>query len=177
MNSKETAVILGILKVAYPNTYKNMDKDTANQTVALWQQILGEYPKEVVESVVTSYIAQDNEFPPTVGKINAEIKKITKPKQMTPQEAWNLVYKSIDYYKATENFNKLPEDIQKVLGSASQLREWACEDISSVPVNASNFMRSYQIMQKRKEEELAIPENIKQKLIGSQQKLLERNCI
>ena len=66
---------------------------------------------------------------------------------MTAQEAWNLVARAIrnSGYESRKEYDNLPPDIQRLVGSPEQLRDWAMMDSSTVhSVVASNFQRALQ---------------------------------
>ena len=70
-------------------------------------------------------------------------------------------------YGSKEEFEKLPPDIQRIVGSSNMLREWAMMDTETVQsVVASNFQRDYLVRAKRKAEIEALPSDIKQ-IVGS----------
>ena len=65
---------------------------------------------------------------------------------MTGQEAWTLVYKAVcnSAYESRAEFDRLPEDVRRVVESPNMLREWAMMDAGEVQtVVASNFQRAY----------------------------------
>lgn len=145
MNRNESVSILSILKTAYPSFYKNMEEEEAYKTIELWGMMFqDDNPKVVVEAVKALITVL--RFPPTIADVKEKISLITQPKSISEMEAWALVLKGIkkSTYHADEEFAKLPADIQKMLGGAYQLREWACMDFETVnSVIQSNFMRSY----------------------------------
>ena len=66
-------------------------------------------------------------------------------------------------YNAKEEYYKLPENIQRLVGSPSTLREWAMLDISELDtVVQSNFMRSYKARQEHEKEYLALPKSVRE---------------
>ena len=88
---------------------------------------------------------------------------------MTPQEAWNLVAKAIrnSAYESREEFDKLPTDLQRLVGSPNQLRDWALMDSDTVhSVISSNFQRSFSIRKKADDDFKALPGDV-QTLVGS----------
>jgi hypothetical protein len=83
-------------------------------------------------------------------------------------EAWSLVSNAIKngYYGAEEEFAKLPEVVQKAVGTPANLRAWAHTDEASIEnVVQSNFMRTYRTVVKRETEYAKMPTSIKN-LIG-----------
>lgn len=166
MNQTDTLAILGVLKAAYPNFYKDMRRSEADGIVALWTEMFKDEPAEVVALAVKAHIANDKKgFPPHIGVIKDAIVKIMQPNEMTEQEAWGLVAKALrnGTYGAEEEFQKLPPVVQRLVGSPSQLREWAAMDTDTVQsVVASNFQRSYKARAAHEREFLALPADVKQ---------------
>lgn len=165
MNRIETLTIMKVLQAAYPNFYKGMTKDSADGIVDLWATMFLDDPVEVVAVAVKSYIASDTKgFPPHIGAIKEAIGKLKAPKETTEQEAWNMIKSATrnSLYGSKEEFDKLPPVVQKLVGSPSQLREWAMMDSETLnSVVASNFMRSYKVMQAREKERLALPSDVR----------------
>ena len=145
MDLKETAAVMAVLKIAYPRYYANTSKREAEEAISLWQTMLEEYPVAAVTGAVKALIAT-NQYPPTIAEVIERIKLLTKPAELGEVEAWGLVKNAIrnSTYHSIEEFEKLPKEIQKTLGSPSTLREWAMSGGESMEtVVASNFMRSY----------------------------------
>ena len=165
MNYEETLAIMGVLKAAYPQYYRDMKRSDAESVVSLWTEMFKDEPANVVAVAVKAYIASDTKgFPPHIGAIKDAIAKIKAPKSMTEQEAWLLVKNATrnGLYGSAEEFEKLPPICQKLVGSPSQLREWATMDSDTLnSVVASNFQRSYKVMEKRDKERLAIPSDVR----------------
>ena len=92
---------------------------------------------------------------------------------MTEVEAWSFIKKAIrnSSYNSLEEHYRLPGILQEIV-SPDQLRDWALADTADEPVISSNFMRSYKVKAKRKEELSALPNEIKN-LIGTHTKMLE----
>ena len=92
MKYEETLAIMGVLKAAYPQYYRDMKRSDAESVVSLWAEMFKDEPVNVVAVAVKAYIASDTKgFPPHIGAIKDAIAKIKAPKSMTEQEAWLLV--------------------------------------------------------------------------------------
>ena len=77
MTQTDTLAILGVLKAAYPNFYKDMRRSEADGIVALWTEMFKDEPAEVVALAVKAHIANDKKgFPPHIGAIKDAIVKI-----------------------------------------------------------------------------------------------------
>ena len=170
MTRQETGIIMDILATAYPRFYAGPDAPDPEKAVALWAEMFAEDDVAVVAAAVKALIATDDKgFPPHIGAVKAKVRQITQPSGMTPQEAWNLVAKAIrnSAYDSREEYDKLPREVQRLVGSPNQLRDWALMDSETVhSVVASNFQRSFSIRQKADNDFKALPRDV-QAMIGS----------
>ena len=166
MTREETLAIMGVLKAAYPNYYRDMNRKDAEAVVDLWATMFNDEPMQLVAMAVKAHIASDVKgFPPHIGAIKEAIVKLQTPNTMTELEAWALVNKasSNSKYAAQEEFDKLPPLLQRLVGSPNQLREWAMMDADKVAsVVASNFQRSYKAIMAKEKEQLALPADVRE---------------
>lgn len=166
MTREETKAILAVLKAGYPNFYKDLRKEDAEQIVNLWATMFADDSAQTVTEAVKALMCT-LKYPPTIADVKEKISLITQPEQLTEMEAWNQVRKAISYYNATENFQALPPILQKVVGGASQLRDWAVMDSETVnSVVQSNFMRSYKVRAAQAKEQSMLPESTRALISG-----------
>lgn len=170
MTRQETGIIMDILATAYPRFYAGQDAPDPEKAVALWAEMFAEDDVAVVAAAVKALIATDDKgFPPHIGAVKAKVRQITQPAGMTAQEAWNLVAKAIrnSAYESREEYDRLPKEIQRLVGSPNQLRDWALMDSDTVhSVVASNFQRSFAVRQKSYNDFNALPRDV-QAMIGT----------
>lgn len=147
MNREETVKILSVLRAAYPTFYRGMSKGELERIVTLWQTMFEADTYSIVSAAVSAHISTDEKgYPPHIGAIKNAIVKLTTPQEMSEMEAWGYVAEALrnSGYHSAEEFEKLPEAVQRIVGSPNQLREWATMDVGEVQsVVQSNFMRSY----------------------------------
>lgn len=147
MTKAEIVEMFAYIKVAFPNSYKNITDEDKKAVYKLWYRHFECFPNDVVMSAVDAIIASDSSgFAPTVGKIKEMIQRITTPPSIDADQAWSMVSKALrnGIYGAEEEFSKLPPEVQAGVGSPSQLREWAKMDSDTVQsVIGSNFKRGY----------------------------------
>jgi hypothetical protein len=171
MTREDTIKILSVLRGAYPAFYRDITKQEAESTIALWESMFDEEPYELVGAAVKAFISGDGKgFPPAIGQIKERIRQITQPEEMTEQEAWSLVSKALrnSTYGSEEEFAKLPPEVQAVVHDPSQLRQWAMSPADDVEtVIASNFMRSFRAKQKVNKEYMALPTSVKQLMLSA----------
>lgn len=166
MTREETIKVLAVLKAAYPAFYRGMKADELNGIVNLWASQFEGDDYKTVGAAVQAHIATDTKgYPPHIGAIKEAIRKITQPDEMSEMEAWSYVASALrnSGYNSVTEFDKLPPVVQRIVGSPSQLREWAMMDSDTVQsVVQSNFMRSYRVRAQSEREYLALPESVKE---------------
>ena len=179
MTMDETIGLLGIMKIAYPNFYKNLSGEEAKQASILWFQMFENDNSKVVTEAVKALICT-LKYPPTIADVKEKMRIITKQQDLTEMEAWNRVKVAIKYYTAGEEFEKLPSLLKRLVGSAGQLREWSQMDAEHVEtVVKSNFMRSYTARVKADEQLEILPESTKELIssIGNKFKMVEDKAV
>lgn len=165
MNREETLKVFSVLKANYNNFFKSLSRTDAEAMVNLWNEMFADVEYGLVGAAVKTYIATDTTgYPPNVGQINEQIRKLTHREQMTEQEAVLLIMKATrnGLYGAKEEFEKLPPILKRLAGSPEQIKAWAMmseEEIQTVV--ASNLMRSYRAIAKREETQQTLPSSIK----------------
>lgn len=166
MNKAETVKIISILQINYPDNFRGKSEAVIEATVNLWARAFVDDAYAVVSAAVMSHIVYDpNRFMLPIGVIKAKIADMLKPDEMTEQEAWGLVAKALrnSTYGADEEYAKLPPAVQRAVGGASQLRDWAMMDTETVQsVVASNFQRSYRVTSQRERDWEKLPSGVKQ---------------
>lgn len=178
MNREETKKIIRIMVDSYPN-YKPSD---LSETIDVWCMMLEDFTYQQVALALKAYILSDTSgFAPSIGALVGKMQMINAPKALGEIEAWAMVRKAINngYYGAEEEFAKLPELVQKSVGSAGQLRQWALSSLDTIEtVVSSNFMRTYRAEAKRSEEIARMPVEV-QKMISrtNSQPQLENGCM
>lgn len=169
MTREETLQILSVLKAAYPNFYRDMQKRDAESAVALWHDMFADDDSVLVAAAVKTLIATDKQgFPPHIGAVKEKLRMIQCPQAMTEAEAWGLVHKAVKrgLYNSREEFDKLPLMLQRLVGSHNQLRDWAMMDADTVQsVVASNFQRSFRVRQEGERELSLMPPDVRE-LVG-----------
>ena len=183
MTREETIKIMSVLKVAYPNYYRDMKKNDAERTIDLWAEMFKDDSVEIVVAAVKAHIATDEKgFPPHIGAIKNAIVKLTKPPEMemTEMEAWALVRRAIHgsymeewsrkFWKGSDDrrvsaqyeFDRLPPLLQRIVGGPEQLAEWNKVDDDTInTVIQSNFMRSFRERGAKEREYMALPSDVK----------------
>lgn len=181
MNRKELLGIFAILEANYEPQFAKRTDLNKQAMVNLWAEHFLDKDYKLVMAAVNAYISTDTTgFVPNVGQINEHIRNLTQQEQMSEQEAWGYVAKALrnSSYNSRDEFERLPEPIKRVVGSPSQLREWAMMDIETVQsVVASNFQRSYRAISKKEEMRQTLPGSVKALLEQASEKMSVKNLI
>lgn len=143
MTREDTKKLLLAIEAAYPN----FKPENASLTVDTWQWALEEYPDEAVKGALQIYLKTNNTgFAPSVSQLIGCIHAPKENEQLSEGEAWALVKKAISdgNYHSKQRFDELPPIVQRAVGGAEMIRQWAACDSNEVNnVIASNFMRTY----------------------------------
>ncbi len=75
MTVEESIKLLALIKLAYPNSYKDIDKDTQIATVNMWQRNFDTIPLAIMELALDHFV-RVSKFPPTIADICDELKSI-----------------------------------------------------------------------------------------------------
>lgn len=75
MTLEESAKLLALIKLAYPNSYKDIDKDTQLATVNMWRRNFANVPLSIMELALDHFV-KGSKFPPTIAEMCDELKHI-----------------------------------------------------------------------------------------------------
>jgi hypothetical protein len=75
MNNTEAMKFLAVIKVAYPNAYRDLDDASAEATVKMWQQSFPETPFGIISMAFDNF-RRKSKFAPTVAEINEELSNL-----------------------------------------------------------------------------------------------------
>lgn len=161
--------------MAISGLYSNFKPADLKLTVDTWAVVLSDYGYKQIESALIAYSATDRSgFAPAPGQLIGLLDMKNQEKDLNEMEAWALVSNALrnGYYGAEKEFDKLPESVQKAVGSPDNLRNWSQTDSGSVEnVIQSNFMRSYRAVLKREQDIRKMPEKVKGVLIGTAERV------
>jgi hypothetical protein len=173
MTREETKRIIRIMCATYPNFKPN----DLSETVDTWDFLLEEYTYQEISLALKAYIATSTSgFAPSIGQLIEKVRSISCGAELSEMQAWALVSDALrnSSYHAEEEFAKLPEIVQKAVGSPNLLRSWATTDERSIEnVLQSNFMRTYRAELSRKREVQTMPKDVLAIMEQRQQGLIE----
>lgn len=154
MTVEEVTKILSILKVAYPNFYKNITKQEAIETINLYSEMFKNDDGRVVIVAVKELI-NTLQFPPTIAEIKNKMLELTTERK-TPSELWGELERALkdSIYHSKERFEELSPEAKKFVRDPAQLKEMAMMDSDVVhSVTKGQFFKQIEIIQKRDDED------------------------
>lgn len=170
MTRDEVKKLIATMEATYPN-YHPGDRTF---TVNAWASMLEEYDFRQVQMAFKKFVLSDTGgFAPSIGQLVARIHEIAAGDDLGEIEAWSLVSKAIknSNYHAKEEFEKLPQILQRVVYSPSNLRDWAAADTDTVnSAVQSHVIRNYRAAAKAAREEAKLPPKFQAALKAQQSK-------
>ena len=164
MTREETKKIIMGIQCSYPNFKPQVPLDFL---VEIWMDDLSDYTYEQVYTALKVFKATDKSgFAPSVGQLIDKM-FVTQEKEVTEMEAWNMVRRAIcnSGYNSQAEFEKLPGNVQAIVGSPAQLHQWSQTDISELEtVIQSNFMRSYKAKVEHEKKYNRLPASVKMQI-------------
>ncbi len=164
MNKSDIATIIGILKTAYPQYYK--DRNSIIDTTNLWYEMFEKDDINIIKIAVKNYITNNiSGFPPTIGEIKNEMYKLNVGDEKNDIELWNELKSAIrnGIYYSEKIFPTLSKELQIYLKNSMQLKELAMSSIDEIDtVQKGIFLKQMPIIKKReKEKVMVLPERRK----------------
>lgn len=139
---------------SHGNTYMFESKE---QVVA-WHSCLQDLDAKILGVAIRNLAIKDSHFKPGISDVRREYFNLTAEAGIGEQEAWEMVADAIrnGIYGATEEFEKLPADVQKAVASPAALTEWAMLPSDKVhTVIQSQFKNAYRgVMERKKSDAL-----------------------
>ena len=161
MTQKQVSELLITMNSYFPNWSPKVPMPAI---ASAWYNLLKDYDSNDINAALLMYVSKGNSFPPNNPGELTSLLVDAKQDGITEMGAWDMVLKAIrnGNYGAEEEFNKLPETIQKAVGSPAQIAAWAQLKSDEVhTVIQSNFQRSYRAAVAREKEEAKMPSSVK----------------
>lgn len=169
MTRDEVKDLLNVMSATYPN-YNPANK---TMTVNVWFDVMQDIDGVAAMAALKAYIRSDRSgFAPCPAQIIGLLQDIATP-QMNENEAWSIVRSAISdgIYHSQERFDKMPEAVQKAVGSPKQIEIWASDPEFNESVIQSNFMRSYRTETERAKKNAVIGMDLSELITRTSQSL------
>lgn len=160
MTREETKQLLMMIQAIYPN----FSVENKTITVNAWEMLLGEYDYQMLTMALKVYATTNTSgFAPVPSQLIEEMQKLKPNNELNEMEAWVLVSRAIrnSSYNSLQEFVKLPEIVQKCVGSATQLHIWAIDQDYNESVVSSNFIKTYRAVLQRERQMKKLPSDVK----------------
>ena len=163
MTREESRNILRIITAAYQNAYRD-SQQRLKDAITVWAVIFRDVPYKLVEAAVYTYINDDNEYPPAPGQVKSILYRMEHQDELSEGDAWNLVRRALSngLYGAQEEFDRLPEDVQKAIGSPQWIHAVAADEDVNMSVESSNFYKRYRQVLANKREMASMPPAVRE---------------
>lgn len=151
MNREETIQILLVLQAEKPHSFQNLGAEMFEIKVNLWADEFEDVPYPTVYGAVRAFLSTDaTNFAPGIGQIREIIfQTTTKPgNKLSGEEVWNnIVLKALknSAYKANTEYENLPQQVKKIVGSPATLHCWALMSTEKLNQQVKyTFLKSYE---------------------------------
>lgn len=161
MTQIEAKQIVMLILGAYPN----WKPDDLKITTKIWAEALKDDDYKTISLALSQFMREDaSGFAPTIGQLVNKaqwIKTEMGGGKLSEQEAWGYVQKALSNttYHAGEEYDKLPEDIKRAVGSVTTLRSWGMSD--NIEVVYSHFVRQYRTVIEEKKGRMLLSEEVR----------------
>ena len=180
MTYDETLALLYVAKKLYPRD-KSLDRDAKEMAEIgdAWAEMLKDIPFELGKAAVAAHAA-GSPYAPAISEIRAYARKMTEPRELSADEAWELARKAIarfgsgtnkvypegkyPYQLARESLPPAVWRVMEMLGYTYMCRSERPETIHN------QFIEAWLRQEKRKEEQANmlpfLPEGLKEKVLA-----------
>ncbi len=165
MTRDEVKQLLMTLDVTYSNF--KLDPTKLSFTVNSWLMFLEPYSWQDIQVALKTFINTSNSpFAPAPSELIGLINTPNELAEIEGAKAWDMVRKAIgrSTYNSLEEFNKLPPEIQRAVGSAETLHCWATNEYYSDSTTMKEFLMNYNTVLKRDRTEQRLPAEAKMRL-------------
>lgn len=167
MDKLETIQIITLLAGNY-NSIAEKSKEQKQMMVNTWFACLGDLDFRLIQQAVKKTIIE-SPYPPTIHDIRKNAVSIAKPTtKVTAIEAWNEALSMISngLYMTQEQFERCSPEVKRFFGSVNQVKQLAMVDSDTInSVTKGQFLKQYDVLVEREQEENMLPDSMKQ-IIG-----------
>jgi hypothetical protein len=141
MTIQETQKLMAVIA----NTYPSFQPKDPKGTLQAWAWALEPYDFTEIQKGLAAYIRSDTSgYAPAVGQLIGKARE-TLSGELSDGEAWGMVVIALrnGTYGAEREFAKLPEVVQKAVGSPQVITQWAQLEESMLTSAEASFKRAY----------------------------------
>ena len=152
----EVLQVHSLLSINYPAQAAKLNAADMQAQLALWVQLLGDLPGEVLKAAALQHMASSQWFP-AVAELRQQAGAIVAPAAQTAIEAWGTVtaaMASARYYRYADGFHEFPvfDDpiTQKVVNAMGWGNLCGSEDATA---DRARFLQGYEAVAKRMQDD------------------------
>lgn len=167
MNYEETRNILTILKVNYPQSFKDYNKTTGEMFLNLWAEAFAHTPVSLVTQAVKAIIYTDTrEFAPNIAQVKRKVAEIMNGDTVSAEEAWYRVRSCVravipgDYENEKALWETLPPLARQIYDPADLATLAMKSEHDNDIYERVSFIRQYNGMAQKRIETLAVNSDI-----------------
>ncbi len=164
--------MLTLLRIAYPNFYRQMKAEDGVLTLGLWSEAFCDDDVNVVKFALKELIATHTGFPPDIAAVKERIRAMQSAVSGDPsdEQLWQILKRAAEngYYGAREEFDALPPVLQSYCGSPSALRDMAMIPAETLnTVTRGQFLKQIRIHRERDDFGRRLPEAARAALMAA----------
>ena len=167
MTRQEFAVLAKAIRAVYPNM---LPDDGAKD---VWYGLLADLDYNRASVALQTHM-MTSRFPPTIADIREKAVR-AQGEDLSELDAWAMARRAIrhDPDNAREQFARLPETVQRTLGTYKTLCEWGELPSDTVgSVIQSQFLRGYRVVLQRTKEEAKLSPALRMVISGGAKELI-----
>ena len=182
MEKEQVRKLLTVLRINYPQSFKDYDRETSAMLLELWYGAFKNDDSDLVTKAVQSIVYNDaREFAPNIGQVKNKMLEIAMP--TSPDEAdnaWDEVRKVLKALPSDnprdceEYIKKLPENISRIY-SADELVDMAFRRTTAelIQYEKPRFLKVYKEIQEHHRDKILIEGTSSLKIGYKGEKLLK----
>ena len=127
MNSRDMMVILDKARAFYPAFFEKKTDEALLEIAESWATLFARISTAVFANAFQATILSSKFFP-TPSEVCEKLGATAKQAELTEQEAWGLVREAMKRGRSDNGaaWDSLPPQVQRAVGNAGVLRDWAC---------------------------------------------------
>lgn len=159
MTFEAVVQMLNVIRVVWPKFLQGAGDAEAEIAARAWYAVLRNEPEELVQAALED-CQRSSPYPPVPADLCTRIAAMRQADEITAEEAFELLRKAArnGIYHAREEFDKLPMECRRFLGSSSALRDLAMVDEDQIStVTRGQFLRRFESIRQNEALRLNMP--------------------
>ena len=145
MTYKEVLEVLGKVKALFPQSKIGESKEALEIVAEVWYEGLGSFPREVIEKALKIYCFNDKTgYAPQIANL-IDIIRQRSESRLDSAEITRLLKRALSNscYNSTAEFDRLPDDLKRVVGNAGELHYQSMRDLRESEIYIKSVIKEY----------------------------------